>query len=104
MSTPEHVVVLGGGLAGAKTVEALRDQGFTGAVTLLAAETHLPYERPPLSKTYLAGSSPFTKAVVHPQEWYRDNAIDLPSRPARDGRFRVARIGHVVHRATVLLQ
>ncbi len=77
MSSPEHVVVVGGGLAGAKTVEALRDQGFDGAVTLIAAESELPYERPPLSKGFLAGSEPFDGAVVHPKEWYTEHSIHL---------------------------
>lgn len=43
MSTPEKVVIIGGGLAGAKTAEALREKGFEGSVTLIAAENHLPY-------------------------------------------------------------
>lgn len=72
-----HVVIVGGGLAGAKAAEALRDQGFDGRVTLLAAEPHLPYERPPLSKGYLAGTSAFEKAFVHPAGWYDDNDVDL---------------------------
>jgi 3-phenylpropionate/trans-cinnamate dioxygenase ferredoxin reductase subunit len=47
--TPSSVVIVGGGLAGAKTAEALRDQGYAGPVTLVGAEPHLPYERPPLA-------------------------------------------------------
>jgi NADPH-dependent 2,4-dienoyl-CoA reductase/sulfur reductase-like enzyme len=77
MSTPNHVVVIGGGLAGAKSVEALREQGFTGGITLLAAEGHLPYERPPLSKGYLAGEASFDEAAVHPHDWYREQEVDL---------------------------
>jgi NADPH-dependent 2,4-dienoyl-CoA reductase/sulfur reductase-like enzyme len=77
MNHTQHVVIVGGGLAGAKTAEALREQGFTGAVTLLAAEPHLPYERPPLSKGFLAGASPFDDAVVHPAQWYAEQQIDL---------------------------
>jgi len=77
MSAPQNVVIIGGGLAGAKGAEALRQQGFKGAVTLLAAESHLPYERPPLSKTYLVGGSMFDEAIVHPADWYRENHIDL---------------------------
>jgi 3-phenylpropionate/trans-cinnamate dioxygenase ferredoxin reductase component len=77
MSTPRHVVIVGGGLAGAKTAEALRAQEFDGDVTLLAAEPHLPYERPPLSKGYLIGKASFDEAVVHPEDWYRDHRIDL---------------------------
>ena len=77
MSTANHVVIIGGGLAGAKTAEALRDQSFTGAVTLLGAEADLPYERPPLSKDYLTGESRFEDAVVHPEQWYADQEVDL---------------------------
>lgn len=77
MSTPRQVVIVGGGLAGAKTAEALRVHGFSGEVILLAAEPHLPYERPPLSKGYLAGDASFDEAVVHPEHWYHDNNIDL---------------------------
>ena len=77
MSTVRHVVIVGGGLAGAKTAEALRAQEFDGDVTLLAAEPHLPYERPPLSKGYLIGKASFDEAVVHPEDWYRDHRIDL---------------------------
>jgi NADPH-dependent 2,4-dienoyl-CoA reductase/sulfur reductase-like enzyme len=74
---PSNVVIVGGGLAGAKTAEALRSKGYDGAVTLLSAEQHLPYERPPLSKDYLAGKAGFDDAVVHPAEWYEQNNVDL---------------------------
>jgi NADPH-dependent 2,4-dienoyl-CoA reductase/sulfur reductase-like enzyme len=49
------VVVVGASLAGLRAVEALRREGFDGRVTLLGAEHHLPYDRPPLSKQFLAG-------------------------------------------------
>lgn len=75
--TPDSVVIVGGGLAGAKTAEALREQGYAGPVTLLAAEDELPYERPPLSKAYLAGKDGFEKAVVHPEEWYAEHDVVL---------------------------
>jgi len=74
---PESVVIVGGGLAGAKTAEALREQGYDRSITLLAAEQELPYERPPLSKGYLAGKDGFEKAVVHPLEWYAEHDVDL---------------------------
>ncbi|GAA3975649.1 FAD-dependent oxidoreductase [Actinomadura viridis] len=51
----ESVIVVGGGLAGVRAVEALRNQGFEGEVTLVSAERHRPYDRPPLSKAVLAG-------------------------------------------------
>jgi 3-phenylpropionate/trans-cinnamate dioxygenase ferredoxin reductase component len=93
MSTVRHVVIVGGGLAGAKTAEALRAQEFDGDVTLLAAEPQLPYERPPLSKGYLIGKASFDEAVVHPEDWYRDHRIDL-RRGTRAGA--VDAIGHRV--------
>jgi NADPH-dependent 2,4-dienoyl-CoA reductase/sulfur reductase-like enzyme len=68
---------VGGGLAGAKSVEALRERGFDGSVTLIGEETQPPYERPPLSKSYLMGSTPFDKAVVLSEQWYRDHDVDL---------------------------
>jgi 3-phenylpropionate/trans-cinnamate dioxygenase ferredoxin reductase component len=49
-SDPERIVVVGGGLAGLRTVEELRTRGYAGAVTLVGAEKRLPYDRPPLSK------------------------------------------------------
>ncbi len=73
----DTVVIVGGGLAGAKTAEALRDQGHTGGVTLISAEKHLPYERPPLSKEYLAGTQSLDDFTVHQRPWYSDNNVDL---------------------------
>ena len=49
------MVVVGGGLAGSRSVQELRAQGFAGRVTLLGDERHLPYDRPPLSKDLLRG-------------------------------------------------
>ncbi|MFE9408897.1 NAD(P)/FAD-dependent oxidoreductase [Streptomyces sp. NPDC006704] len=56
-SQTRHVVVVGAGMAGVQTAVALREQGFTGAVTLIGAEPHQPYDRPPLSKAILLGKS-----------------------------------------------
>ncbi|NVI91576.1 NAD(P)/FAD-dependent oxidoreductase [Actinomadura sp. BRA 177] len=53
----EKVIVVGGGLAGVRAVEALRSKGYEGALTLVSAERHRPYDRPPLSKAVLAGDS-----------------------------------------------
>jgi 3-phenylpropionate/trans-cinnamate dioxygenase ferredoxin reductase subunit len=70
-------VIVGGGLGGAKAAEALREKGFDGKVVLLADEEYLPYERPPLSKEFLAGKKSLSDLTVHDSEWYRDNKIDL---------------------------
>ena len=55
MKDLEQVVVAGAGLAGIRTVEELRARGYQGHVTLVGAEPHRPYDRPPLSKAFLAG-------------------------------------------------
>ncbi|MEV0229022.1 FAD-dependent oxidoreductase [Nonomuraea sp. NPDC050786] len=52
-----HVVVVGAGLAGVRTVEALRGRGFGGRITLIGEERHRPYDRPPLSKAVLFGDA-----------------------------------------------
>ncbi|MFG1999959.1 NAD(P)/FAD-dependent oxidoreductase [Spirillospora sp. NPDC048911] len=53
----DRVVVAGGGLAGVRAVEALRSKGYEGELTLVSAERHRPYDRPPLSKAVLAGDT-----------------------------------------------
>jgi 3-phenylpropionate/trans-cinnamate dioxygenase ferredoxin reductase component len=53
----ERVIVVGGGLAGVRAVEALRARGYAGALTLVGAERHRPYDRPPLSKAVLKGET-----------------------------------------------
>lgn len=73
----KNVTVIGGGLAGGKTVEALREQGFNGEVVLIAAEPHMPYERPPLSKGYMSGTTVFEDALVHPDAWYREHNVTV---------------------------
>jgi 3-phenylpropionate/trans-cinnamate dioxygenase ferredoxin reductase subunit len=70
-------VIIGGGLAGAKAVEALRDNGFDGGIVLFAEEEQLPYERPPLSKEYLAGKKSLSDFTVQNSDWYRDHTVDL---------------------------
>jgi 3-phenylpropionate/trans-cinnamate dioxygenase ferredoxin reductase subunit len=77
MADSRPFIIVGGGLAGAKAAEALRERGFDGKVVLLADEEHLPYERPPLSKEFLAGKKSLGDFTVHDSDWYRDNKIDL---------------------------
>ncbi|MCX5608405.1 MULTISPECIES: NAD(P)/FAD-dependent oxidoreductase [unclassified Streptomyces] len=55
--TESGVVIVGAGMAGVQTAVALRERGFTGPVTLLGAEPHQPYDRPPLSKAVLLGKA-----------------------------------------------
>jgi len=52
---PEHVLVVGAGLGGVRTVEHLRQLSYTGRISLVRTEAHPPYDRPPLLKQLLAG-------------------------------------------------
>ena len=53
---PRSVAIVGASLAGHATARALRREGFDGTITLIGAEPHRPYDRPPLSKEFLAGT------------------------------------------------
>lgn len=70
------LLVIGGGLAGIKTIEAARDAGHTGAIILATDENHLPYDRPPLSKEALSGNE-FTIPMLWTKERYAEQAVEL---------------------------
>ena len=70
-------VIVGAGMAGAKAAETLREEGFDGRVVLVGRERERPYERPPLSKGYLLGQSPFDDAHVHDEGFYPEKEIEL---------------------------
>jgi 3-phenylpropionate/trans-cinnamate dioxygenase ferredoxin reductase subunit len=72
-----HIVIVGGGMAAGTAAQTLRKEGFDGDVTVVAAEPHEPYQRPPLSKGYLAGSDDLDAVILHPAAWYAENDIDL---------------------------
>ncbi len=75
--TTAHVVVVGGGLAGATVIRRLRDLGHEGSVTLVGAERHVPYERPELSKGYLSGRLEIEKLQVLPPSGYTELDVAL---------------------------
>ena len=77
MANSNAFVIVGGGLGGAKGAEALREKDFDGHIVLFAEEQQLPYERPPLSKEFLAGKKSLDDFTVHDSAWYRENEIDL---------------------------
>ncbi|MFJ3902390.1 NAD(P)/FAD-dependent oxidoreductase [Streptomyces sp. NPDC090025] len=70
-------VIVGGGLAGAKAAETLRDEGFNGRVILVGDEREHPYERPPLSKGYLLGKDDRDSVFVHEPAWYAQHDVEL---------------------------
>jgi NADPH-dependent 2,4-dienoyl-CoA reductase/sulfur reductase-like enzyme len=71
------IAIVGGGLAAATCATELRKRGYDGALVLYAAERHLPYERPPLSKGVLLGKDALDTVFVHDADWYSDNNVDL---------------------------
>jgi NADPH-dependent 2,4-dienoyl-CoA reductase/sulfur reductase-like enzyme/nitrite reductase/ring-hydroxylating ferredoxin subunit len=75
-SSPESVVIIGGGAAGNGAAEMLRREGYDGSVTLISADESLPYDRPNLSKDYLAGTAPEEWIPLRSAEFYREQKID----------------------------
>jgi len=73
----EHLVIVGGGQAAAQAVQALRQQNFAGPITLLGEEPSPPYQRPPLSKKYLAGEMPRERLLLRPASFYAEKGVTL---------------------------
>lgn len=71
------VLIIGGGHGGAQAAIALRQQGFEGSVALIGAEPDPPYERPPLSKDYLAGEKLFERLLIRPRAFWEERGIIL---------------------------
>jgi NADPH-dependent 2,4-dienoyl-CoA reductase/sulfur reductase-like enzyme/nitrite reductase/ring-hydroxylating ferredoxin subunit len=76
-SAPASVVIVGGGAAGFAAAETLRREGYDGAVTIVSADEAAPYDRPNLSKDYLAGVARSEWMPLRPPEWYRDTRVEL---------------------------
>jgi 3-phenylpropionate/trans-cinnamate dioxygenase ferredoxin reductase subunit len=71
------ILILGGGQAGAQAVDSLRREGFGGRLVLIGDEPHLPYQRPPLSKQYLAGELAGDRLPFRHQAFYEQHRVDL---------------------------
>ncbi|MEV7024818.1 FAD-dependent oxidoreductase [Kitasatospora sp. NPDC093558] len=71
------IVIVGASLGGAKAAQALREAGHRGGIVLIGDEHERPYERPPLSKGYLLGTTAREKIYVHPPQWYAENDVTL---------------------------
>jgi 3-phenylpropionate/trans-cinnamate dioxygenase ferredoxin reductase subunit len=78
VSKASGIVIIGGGLAAARTAEQLRKSGYQGPVAIVSAEKHLPYDRPPLSKDVLHDTGKgLHDVLLRPAEFYADNDIAL---------------------------
>ena len=73
----DNLVIVGGGQAGFSAVAKLRSLGYRGRLTLICGEPELPYQRPPLSKTYLLGGMQRSQLYFRPEAYYAENDIDL---------------------------
>jgi 3-phenylpropionate/trans-cinnamate dioxygenase ferredoxin reductase subunit len=71
------VVIVGSGHAGAQAAIALRQQGFEGSILMLGRDPLPPYERPPLSKDYLAREKPFERIMIRPEAFWAEREIEL---------------------------
>jgi 3-phenylpropionate/trans-cinnamate dioxygenase ferredoxin reductase subunit len=71
------VAIVGAGQAGFQTAASLRQEGFGGRIVLIGDEPGLPYQRPPLSKSYLAGASGLDELLLRPEAFYETQNIDL---------------------------
>jgi NADPH-dependent 2,4-dienoyl-CoA reductase/sulfur reductase-like enzyme/nitrite reductase/ring-hydroxylating ferredoxin subunit len=74
---PPSVTIVGGGAAGNAAAEMLRREGYAGPITMLSADASAPYDRPNLSKSFLAGSAPPDWIPLRPPEFYADHGIEL---------------------------
>src|SRR5690349_2824240 len=77
VSEPRSVLIVGAGLAGARCAETLRAEGYAGPITLVGEEPIGPYERPALSKEFLAGERRPADLLLRSPDYWRDNGIDL---------------------------
>ena len=71
------IAIVGAGLCGTRAAEVLRKEGFDGRILLCGDEPDLPYDRPPLSKEFLAGEADEAAVTLHPEAWYAEQRIEL---------------------------
>jgi len=72
-------VIIGGGLAGASAVEGIRERDKKGAILIIGAEKHLPYDRPPLTKKLWFGKKKVEEIFLHDQKFYDQNKVTVES-------------------------
>jgi 3-phenylpropionate/trans-cinnamate dioxygenase ferredoxin reductase subunit len=73
----QRIVIIGGGQAGAQAAATLRAEGYAGALTLVGEEPFPPYQRPPLSKAYLAGDFARERLFLKPDSFYAESQCEL---------------------------
>jgi 3-phenylpropionate/trans-cinnamate dioxygenase ferredoxin reductase component len=73
----EHMVIVGGGQAGGQATETLRRRGHRGPITMVGDESLLPYQRPPLSKKFLAGTLARDRLLIRHAQHYAEHAVEI---------------------------
>src|SRR5579872_1987797 len=73
----ERLVIIGAGQAAAQAIATVRAEGFQGSLTLVGDEPFLPYQRPPLSKTYLMGTLERERLFLKPRQFYEEARCEL---------------------------
>lgn len=73
----QNIILAGGGLAAQRCAETLRREGYSGAIQMVCAEAHAPYDRPPLSKELLAGTRDEPSLALRPGDWYTTHGVEL---------------------------
>ena len=71
------IIIIGAGQAAGQAAASLRQEGYEGSITILGDEAQAPYQRPPLSKAYLAGEIGLDRVLVRPENFYPDRGITL---------------------------
>ncbi|HST37160.1 MAG TPA: NAD(P)/FAD-dependent oxidoreductase, partial [Allosphingosinicella sp.] len=71
------ILIVGAGHGGAQAAIALRQLGFAGSIGMIGAEPELPYERPPLSKDYLAGEKTFDRILIRPPAFWEERGVRM---------------------------
>jgi 3-phenylpropionate/trans-cinnamate dioxygenase ferredoxin reductase component len=94
MSKQFDVLIVGAGHGGAQAAIALRQRGFAGTIGVVGEEPEIPYERPPLSKDYLAGEKDFERILIRPADFWAERGVEMLT-----GR-KVVAVDAAAHRVT----
>lgn len=85
------IVIIGGGQAASSAAAKIRELDATIPITIFGGERALPYQRPPLSKAYLAGEMTMERLIFRPEQWFDENAVELKTGTFVDAIDRVGK-------------
>jgi 3-phenylpropionate/trans-cinnamate dioxygenase ferredoxin reductase subunit len=82
---PDTIAIVGAGQAAAQAIDTLRREGYAGRLVVVGEERELPYQRPPLSKKFLAGELPVERLAIRPPRFYEEHHVELRLGLAAEG-------------------